>query len=276
MLNPEWIHFLRHEESVIVQGLIIQHAKKNKETIKILEIGSGDGYMASKLISSGFNVTSIEPVPRQPVYVPLIQSFSDRLPFPNNQFDLVFSSNVLEHVEELPTSFREMRRVLAEDGIMIHSMPSVACSLLTTTTAPLIYPRNLYLLFTGYFFKKADLKRPFQIHRLKIFNHSQTTIKLTRIILITLTRLNPLSIFRTVGHGTARSPIHELTEWRVQHWIDIFKENGIVIIDITKHPIAASMNKLIGKHFLKARSLLAKKGLHVDNIYITTFSRKRG
>jgi len=46
------------------------------------------------------------------------------LPFEDDSFDLIFSSNVLEHVEQLDVAFSEMKRVLAPGGIMIHSMPT--------------------------------------------------------------------------------------------------------------------------------------------------------
>jgi SAM-dependent methyltransferase len=46
------------------------------------------------------------------------------LPFEDDYFDLVFSSNVLEHVEQLGVAFAEMKRVLAPGGNMIHSMPT--------------------------------------------------------------------------------------------------------------------------------------------------------
>src|SRR5262249_30988896 len=46
------------------------------------------------------------------------------IPFPDNHFDIVFSSNVLEHVRDVPTMLRETRRVLKNDGVAIHVLPS--------------------------------------------------------------------------------------------------------------------------------------------------------
>ena len=45
------------------------------------------------------------------------------LPFPDDDFDVVFSTQVLEHVRELDTTLREIRRVLKPGGRLILSVP---------------------------------------------------------------------------------------------------------------------------------------------------------
>ncbi len=54
----------------------------------------------------------------------IIQGFAEKIPFENNEFDVVFSSHVLEHVENEEKSLKEMKRVLKEDGIFIIGMPT--------------------------------------------------------------------------------------------------------------------------------------------------------
>ena len=44
--------------------------------------------------------------------------------FSPQYFDLIFSSNVLEHVIDVRTALRGMRKVLKDDGVMIHVMPN--------------------------------------------------------------------------------------------------------------------------------------------------------
>ena len=46
------------------------------------------------------------------------------LPFDDNEFDLVISNQVLEHVEDLETAVREMHRVLEPGAIAYHHFPS--------------------------------------------------------------------------------------------------------------------------------------------------------
>jgi SAM-dependent methyltransferase len=46
------------------------------------------------------------------------------IPFPDHSFDLVLSNQVLEHVRHLDSLFREVRRVLAPDGVSVHVFPA--------------------------------------------------------------------------------------------------------------------------------------------------------
>lgn len=95
--------------------------------MRILEIGGGSGYQADLMASYGCAVSSIDLVTRkksQRSHFP-VQSYDGRhIPFGTASFDLVFSSNVLEHVQDLPALLLEMRRVLKIEGTMIHILPS--------------------------------------------------------------------------------------------------------------------------------------------------------
>ncbi len=46
-----------------------------------------------------------------------------RLPFPDATFDFCFSQEVMEHVFDYPTAFREIRRVLKPGAISVHRFP---------------------------------------------------------------------------------------------------------------------------------------------------------
>lgn len=47
-----------------------------------------------------------------------------RIPFPDNTFDVVFSVNVLEHVQDPELCFREIHRVLRPEGIFMVKTPN--------------------------------------------------------------------------------------------------------------------------------------------------------
>lgn len=51
-----------------------------------------------------------------------VRGDSGRMPFENEQFDLIHSSSVLEHVHDVAGVFTEMARVLRRGGLMIHSV----------------------------------------------------------------------------------------------------------------------------------------------------------
>lgn len=95
---------------------------------RILEIGAGSGQQAKMLAERRFRVDAIE-VPssayRDRVF-PVAEYDGRAIPFPDQSFDAVFSSNVLEHVRDLAGLFAEMRRVLKRGGIGVHVMPTHA------------------------------------------------------------------------------------------------------------------------------------------------------
>lgn len=94
---------------------------------RVLELGANDGYQAKLLADRGCLVTAIDvgfrPTPAH-FYFPVVDYDGVHLPFTDGSFDVVFSSNVLEHVQQLPELLADTRRVLAPGGIAVHVLPS--------------------------------------------------------------------------------------------------------------------------------------------------------
>jgi SAM-dependent methyltransferase len=113
-----WHHFLR------LRDLRQVFAEMPLDGIlRVLELGAGDGVQTTVLRGMFPKVTPVDIAPSGDVEGMIIADAAD-LPFEDDSFDLIFSSNVLEHVEQLDVAFNEMKRVLAPGGIMIHSMPT--------------------------------------------------------------------------------------------------------------------------------------------------------
>jgi SAM-dependent methyltransferase len=96
---------------------------------KVLEIGAGAGWQAKKLSERGVRVTAIDITSSfyKPDQVwPVIEYDGEHIPFPDNYFDIVFSSNVLEHIPHVRVFQAELQRVLKRDGVAIHILPSTA------------------------------------------------------------------------------------------------------------------------------------------------------
>jgi methyltransferase family protein len=97
---------------------------------RVLELGGGNGYQASVLHSWGCHVTSIDVEARASAapFHPVRRYDGVTIPFPGRSFDVVFSSNVLEHVPpaRLGALCGETRRVLTGAGRAIHLVPSPA------------------------------------------------------------------------------------------------------------------------------------------------------
>lgn len=102
----------------------------------ILEIGAGTGFQAKKLSENGYTVEAIDfedsNYPENRIWRnysenrvwPILNYDGEHIPFPNSNFDIVFSSNVLEHIFNLSKFQDEIKRVLKLDGIVIHGVPS--------------------------------------------------------------------------------------------------------------------------------------------------------
>jgi SAM-dependent methyltransferase len=67
---------------------------------------------------------------------PVVDYDGRTFPVPDHSIDCVLSSNVLEHVEDLPQFHREVRRVLRPGGICVHDMPTSTWRLWSTLVVP--------------------------------------------------------------------------------------------------------------------------------------------
>jgi len=96
---------------------------------RILEVGAGTGWQARELSARGYEVSAID-IPTSnhgKARIWPITDFDGRhIPFPDRSFDIVYSSNVLEHVEDIETLNAEIARVLKDGGTAIHYVPTSA------------------------------------------------------------------------------------------------------------------------------------------------------
>jgi SAM-dependent methyltransferase len=94
---------------------------------RILEIGAGTGTQALQIKRHGYDIVAIEMAnsnyAKNRIF-PIIDYDGRHIPLPDSSIDIVFSSNVLEHVPDLPQLHGEIRRVLRPDGYCIHVLPT--------------------------------------------------------------------------------------------------------------------------------------------------------
>ncbi len=93
---------------------------------RLLEIGGGTGWQAKFLSQRGFKVESIDVTSNEDQVWPVRVYDGFHIPFEDDQFDLVFSSNVLEHIPHIVDFQKEIQRVLKTDGLALHLVPSSA------------------------------------------------------------------------------------------------------------------------------------------------------
>lgn len=109
----------RHELDVVL--LLLPNSGR------VLEIGAGAGWQAKYLANRGYIVSAID-LPSSNYLEkriwPVIDYDGSKIPFDDNTFDVIFSSNVLEHIPNIYAFQEEIHRVLKQDGLVIHVLPS--------------------------------------------------------------------------------------------------------------------------------------------------------
>ena len=124
---------------------------------RILEIGAGTGEQARALVARGHRVTALElhgdPYAAHRVY-PVTEYGGETIPFADASFDVVFSSNALEHVPDLDKMHAEIRRVLKPGGCCVHVLPTHSWRLWTLIAA---LPSALLHLRAGSLMKAAKV-----------------------------------------------------------------------------------------------------------------------
>lgn len=112
----------------------VQHfLPRTCDGMRALDVGAGRGIASYALAREGFKVTALEPDASalvgadairslaQETGLPIqaVQEFSERLPFPNAEFDVVFARAVLHHTRDLEAACRELHRVLKPGGLLL-------------------------------------------------------------------------------------------------------------------------------------------------------------
>ena len=96
-------------------------------TGKLLEIGAGTGWQANILQDKGYDVSAID-IPESNYAQDCVRQITRydgrQIPYEDDTFDIIFSSNVLEHIPHLREFQNEIHRVLKPDGCVLHILPS--------------------------------------------------------------------------------------------------------------------------------------------------------
>lgn len=115
-----WLHAIRYGELKTFEHMI-------GEGDRVLEIGGGTGWLARSLSKQGRSIVSVDladSLYRGDRIHDIIEYDGRTLPFSDGEFDMCFSSHVLEHVVSLADLQKEMARVLGDSGSALHVVPT--------------------------------------------------------------------------------------------------------------------------------------------------------
>jgi len=119
-MNREYLKAIREHEIRQVLDLIPSGAT-------ILEIGAGAGWHARWLSDHGFDVKAIDVEDhlfRDHTEWEVIKYDGETIPFPDASFSVVFTSHVMDYLASDNPVHAEIQRVLKDDGIVVHILPT--------------------------------------------------------------------------------------------------------------------------------------------------------
>lgn len=208
MEKNTWLEFIRDLEISNIRNFL-----RTTKIKRILEIGGKNGFLAEILKNDGYEIDSVDINP-EPGNFLVRKMNAERLEFKDEQFDLVFSSQVIAHIKNKNKVFCEINRVLKKDGIIIHLVPSTWWSILTNFWHYIL----LYKLISKNNISSSNMEK-------KIENDEKFKIKKLKNYLF----LHPL--------GTEKSFIVEIFKFRKKVWKKFFEQHNYQIIKISNGPI---------------------------------------
>jgi SAM-dependent methyltransferase len=222
-----------------------------------LELGAGDGFQArllaryvGRLVSTDFSPRLLAAPPVERVEHRVCDAEEVAAAFPPRSFDLVFSSNLLEHLPNLPRALAGTREVLRDDGLAVHVVPSPFWKLSILT---LHYP-NLFANILERATRAeapADAPAPSPASAPNNPKTERRTSRLRRHLI-------------GEPHGVSSGHLEELLAFRRARWEEAFRRAGFDLVAVRKGPVVSGY----GFGLDRARALLERAGLTSEYVYV--------
>lgn len=132
---------------------------RNGKNKKALDVGCREGFQSEFLRKRGYSVISVDIEKRYKNCI--IADVNKKLPFKNESFDLIWCSEVIEHLGSPAKSIQEFRRVLKPKGEMILTTPNSYCWIFRLSSLFGLTPQKLQRKDHKHFFSKDDIVRLF-------------------------------------------------------------------------------------------------------------------
>ncbi len=160
-----------------------------------LDVGCGSGYSLWKAATRKLcDASGVDPAPNtfgvkfENRDLNIRQGFAESIPFNDAMFDVVYSSHVIEHVEDIDKSLQEINRVAKDDGTVIILVPTAESAWINFFSS---------MLFTTHLRILRFLARP-------ITKSKRTKLK---------------HVFFTYSHGKDEKTVfYDIRHYRIRAW----------------------------------------------------------
>src|SRR3989338_545184 len=121
-------HWWHKQKRLMVHSLIERNCRQPG---RVLDLGAGSGKLLDELKQKGWQVAGVDAdekavrlARRRGLKLVKLNQNQIRLPFTDNNFDLVVSLDTLEHVKTDAAAIGEMKRVVKPEGLILITVPA--------------------------------------------------------------------------------------------------------------------------------------------------------
>ena len=205
----------------VINAELTSLRSRNDRKIHTLEFGCGDGFQIPFLEKLGNVVASdiyVSDDVKKLKDVTFVQCSITNAPFQQGQFDLVFSSQVLEHIEDVETALSEVKKIGTPHCIYAFTVPTNFWLLLSI---PAQYYNRFKKLRRKVMSKAPDVTTILSPQRDLVQNNRKKKEKHTvrRII----------RYLYPGGHGAHSGFIKCYRSFRIKEWRQLFSRTGFSI-----------------------------------------------
>lgn len=148
------------------------------ENSSFLDVGCGAGYAMQRAKKDrNCAITGVDPEPQKHgvgryekerinIELQIVKGFSENLPFEKESFDVVYSSHVLEHVNNENETLKEFKRVLKNKGVVIIGVPTSSMAIINFFSQVLFTTHIKIYEFFRFFLTQGSINRLISIFRI--------------------------------------------------------------------------------------------------------------
>ena len=108
-----------------IESVLKDYLNKKITGLEILDIGAGNGAISSYFVDNQNIVTCVDVENHiSDKRVNFVTVKTSKLPFKSDEFDIVISNHVIEHIKDQTLHLREIKRVLKKNGICYMATPN--------------------------------------------------------------------------------------------------------------------------------------------------------